>query len=229
MEGGLEAMAALGWQQVQEEGEEVLTLAKGAATMAQVRRWGLVQGHAAPCKVWLCSRGKQGAWAGSRALPSWDPRSYRQPAICPAFSGMCCAGTTAAALSALRMVVFSPPPLPQVRCILEAQQEFKKNDRQLKRAKSSASLPGSDEQAALRAQIEADRCGAGAHKKAGPWLQAAARRNGRSQAPCRPFLPQRRLERAARSPVAKDSVAQALPGEGARIATAKDCGIQCEC
>lgn len=40
MEGGLEAMAALGWQQVQEEGEEVLTLAKGAATMAQVRRWG---------------------------------------------------------------------------------------------------------------------------------------------------------------------------------------------
>lgn len=116
VEGGLEAMAALGWQQVQEEGEEVLTLAKGAATMAQVR------------------------------------------------------------------------------CILEAQQEFKKNDRQLKRAKSSASLPGSDEQAALRAQIEADR-----------------------------------LERAARSPVAKDSVAQALPGEGARIATAKDCGIQCEC
>lgn len=116
-----------------------------------------------------------------------------------------------------------------MRCILEAQQEFKKNDRQLKRAKSSASLPGSDEQAALRAQIEADRCGAGAHKKAGPWLQAAARRNGRSQAPCRPFLPQRRLERAARSPVAKDSVAQALPGEGARIATAKDCGIKCEC
>lgn len=38
IEGGLEAMAALGWQQVQEEGEEVLTLAKGAATMAQVRR-----------------------------------------------------------------------------------------------------------------------------------------------------------------------------------------------
>lgn len=111
VEGGLEAMAALGWQQVQEEGEEVLTLAKGAATMAQVRRWGLVQAHAAPCKVWLCSRGKQGAWAGSRALPCWDPRSYRQPAICPAFSGMCCAGTTAVALSALRMVVFSPPPL----------------------------------------------------------------------------------------------------------------------
>lgn len=45
----------------------------------------------------------------------------------------------------------------QVRSILEAQQEFKKNDRQLKRAKSSASLPGSEEQAALRAQIEADR------------------------------------------------------------------------
>jgi hypothetical protein len=116
IEGGLEAMAALGWQQVQEDGEEVLTLAKGAATMAQVR------------------------------------------------------------------------------CILEAQQEFKKNDRQLKRTKSSASLPGSEEQAALRAQIEADR-----------------------------------LERATRSPVTADSVAQALPGEGARIATAKDCGIKCEC
>ena len=36
----------------------------------------------------------------------------------------------------------------QVRSILEAQQEFKKNNRQLKRAKSSASLPGSQEQAA---------------------------------------------------------------------------------
>lgn len=46
-----------------------------------------------------------------------------------------------------------------MRSILEAQQEFKKNDRQLKRAKSNASLPGSQEQAALRAQIEADRCG----------------------------------------------------------------------
>ena len=40
MEGGLEAMAALGWQQAEEEGEQVLTLAKGAATMAQVRRGG---------------------------------------------------------------------------------------------------------------------------------------------------------------------------------------------
>jgi len=61
---------------------------------------------------------------------------------------------------------------PQVRLILEAQQEFKKSDRQLKRAKSSASLPGSEEQAALRVQIEADRCGALA---GGRWRAAGGR------------------------------------------------------
>lgn len=37
-----------------------------------------------------------------------------------------------------------------------------------------------------------------------------------------------RAERALREP-AKDSVAQPLPGDGARIATAKDAGITCGC
>lgn len=36
VEGGLAAMAALGWQEEQENGEAVLALPKGGATMAQV-------------------------------------------------------------------------------------------------------------------------------------------------------------------------------------------------
>lgn len=35
-EGGLAALLALGWQQGEEEGEAVVTLPKGAASMAQV-------------------------------------------------------------------------------------------------------------------------------------------------------------------------------------------------
>lgn len=36
VEGGLAALVALGWQQAVEEGEAVMTLPKGGATMAQV-------------------------------------------------------------------------------------------------------------------------------------------------------------------------------------------------
>jgi len=115
VEGGLQALLALGWQQGEEGGEVVVSLPKGSGTMAQVR---LIQ---------------------------------------------------------------------------EAQQEFKKSERQMKRSKSAASLPGSKETELLRQQLEADR-----------------------------------KERAAQfSEPAKPSVAQPLPGDGPRVATAKDAGINC--
>ncbi|KAL4424012.1 hypothetical protein ABPG75_001313 [Micractinium tetrahymenae] len=114
-EGGLAALLALGWQQGEEEGEAVVTLPKGAASMAQVR------------------------------------------------------------------------------AVQEAQQEFKKSARQVQRSKSAAALPGSAETELLRQQMEADR-----------------------------------RERAQAEP-AKASVAQPLPGQGARVATAKDAGINCDC
>lgn len=156
MEGGLEAMAALGWQQAEEEGEQVLTLAKGAATMAQVRRGGtvLVPAHA-----------RRGSAAGGKRWHAWV-RSSPLPSQLAVFCHCCfsCIATASGHAnrfkSSLLLDRLPSRSRPQVRLILEAQQEFKKSDRQLKRAKSSASLPGSEEQAALRAQIEADRCGA---------------------------------------------------------------------
>lgn len=116
-EGGMQALALLGWVEGEEGGEAVLTLPKGGSTMALVRT------------------------------------------------------------------------------IQEAQQEWKKNERQVKRSKSAASLPGTSDTDLLRQQLDADR-----------------------------------RERAAQfAEPAKASVAQPLPGDGARIATAKDVGMSSGC
>ncbi len=104
MEGGLEAMAALGWQQVEEEGEQVLTLAKGAATMAQVRRGG--QCWCCPCKVRQRSR-----------LESWHAcvQSSLLPASLLSFAtaaAVCIATASGRGVGFKVFAVASPPDLP---------------------------------------------------------------------------------------------------------------------
>eukprot|EP00887_Chlorella_sp_A99_P005573 scaffold1.g5573.t1 len=88
--------------------------------------------------------------------------------------------------------------MQQVRTIQDAQAALAKKEQGLKRSRSAAALPGSEEQQRLREQIEADR-----------------------------------RERAARDPVTKASVAQALPSAGANITSAGDLGLTtgggCDC
>ena len=128
VEGGLAALVALGWQQAEEEGEAVMTLPKGGATMAQVgvREGGLGFGVAA---------GGCGATAGAACLVS--------------AMGCCCCDAAALPCPILHCALSlhcTLLPTKQVRTILEAQQEFKKTERErvVKRSKSSASLTGSD-------------------------------------------------------------------------------------
>ena len=171
--GAVDVLKSFGWQEgVSEAGEAVLTLPKGTnMTMQQV----VGEGVGGPAML----VGRQAAWRCpcrvSSRLSVWPLRPGMLLSHCRAHS-----------------LLF----LPQVRSIQDAQQAFKKSAAQIQRSKSATSLPGTEAQERLRAQIEADRA-----------------------------------ERAARDPVTKASVAQPLPGSSARIATARDAGMNtgCDC
>jgi hypothetical protein len=138
-EGGLAAMGELGWQQGEgEEGEgPVLTLPKGGATMAQV--------CLPPLLLRVCVCLDSAGVAPALLCGSCVYLGSQQRLPLPALNQPC----PVPCLPCLRCL--------QVRAIQEAQQAFKKNERQVKRSKSAASLPGTQEQQALRQQLEADR------------------------------------------------------------------------
>jgi hypothetical protein len=128
-EGGLAAIRELGWQQSEEDGEAVLTLPKGVATMVQVGV--CVGGVGGGCLVVTCA-------VGARFVEGRGLQALLQADLLPW------------ALA---------PPFPQVRAIQEAQQECKKRSAKdlVQRSRAAASLPGSEEQEALRRQLDADR------------------------------------------------------------------------
>lgn len=84
VEGGLAALLALGWQQGEEEGEAVVTLPKGAASMAQV---GL-----GVCLGWAGGRGPATAHGARHGSPAGAVSSLLLPSLhaaacpCPAAS-----------------------------------------------------------------------------------------------------------------------------------------------
>lgn len=130
-----------------------------------------------------------------------------------------------------------------MRAIQDAQSSFAKRERDLKRSNSSKLLPETEEQV----RLEEQRCGHVVGASAG--ASSCCLSLGSSSLPTHlrcntgpaPLLVQRRLrqqleadrrERALRGPVTEGSMAQALPGSGARVATAKDAGINtggCDC